>query len=102
LPANNRDVRIHRKLRFRLERCIVDRPERYDQRPTISSIPKPSDSILWPWELRPIKAELFTSPTHHPSVEDLVRASPDSTIGAIYDFDDHNQEQGRAQRRAMR
>ena len=34
-----------------------------------------SDSTLGPWQLRPIKAELFTSPTHHSSIEDLVRAS---------------------------
>jgi hypothetical protein len=34
-----------------------------------------SDSTRGPWQLRPIKAQLFTSPTHHPSVEDLARAS---------------------------
>jgi hypothetical protein len=37
--------------------------------------PLASDSTLRPWQLRPIKAKLFTSLTHHPSVEDLVRAS---------------------------
>jgi len=34
-----------------------------------------SDSTLRPWQPRPIKAEFFTSPTHHSIVEDLVRAS---------------------------
>lgn len=34
-----------------------------------------SDSTLGPWQPRPIKVELFTSPTHHSSIEDLVRAS---------------------------
>ncbi|MFZ1150642.1 MAG: hypothetical protein WAR76_13025 [Xanthobacteraceae bacterium] len=33
-----------------------------------------SDSTLGSWQPRPIKAELFTSPTHHSSVDDLVRA----------------------------
>jgi hypothetical protein len=32
-----------------------------------------SDPTLGSWQPRPIKAELFTSPTHHSSVEDLVR-----------------------------
>jgi hypothetical protein len=36
---------------------------------------RPVDSTLRPWQLRPIKAKLFTSLTHHSSVEDLVRAS---------------------------
>jgi hypothetical protein len=34
-----------------------------------------SDSIPGPWKPRPIKAQLFTSPTHDPSVDDLARAS---------------------------
>jgi len=34
-----------------------------------------SDSTLGPWKPRPIKAQLFTSPTHHPSVEGLARAA---------------------------
>jgi hypothetical protein len=33
-----------------------------------------SDPTGGPWQLRAIKTELFTSPTHHSSVEDLVRA----------------------------
>ena len=34
-----------------------------------------SDATLRPWQLRPVEAELVTSLTHHPSVENLVRAS---------------------------
>lgn len=34
-----------------------------------------SNSTLRPRQLRPIKAELFTSLLHHPRIEDLVRAS---------------------------
>jgi len=50
-----------------------------------------SDTTLGPWQLRPIKSELFARPTHHACVDGLMGASK-GDLGlaalAMYRYDD--------------